>query len=150
MKFQLISLFAGLALLFSGCYEKPDWLGDNIDVTKSYVPVVPCIHIDGNFVLCNPSNRRYAAGANITLDVEHWANGTISKLRLYETVGAGAKTLVNESPFAANFNEALGVHLKQWVYTVPTVASNTLIRLDVEAEGANGAIGSGNWSFRVQ
>lgn len=134
------------AAVFSSCEKSQDFLRDNTTPTNlGYAPVSNNAVLDYAFTppkaiaTASGSATSYPAGSNIKAEVTFFSESPVKETQLYNTIGAGTKTLVATIPYAAAFSTLKGVDTLLVPYTVPAApAVNTVIRLDLEIVNVNG------------
>lgn len=143
-RFFIASLFLTLVSLVACNKEEHDFLRDNTTATGvGYVPVSNNTLQD---VSANPVRNlgtttggatTYAAGATFRTELTFFSQSPVKEINLYNTVGTGARTLVNSYPYASAFSAAKRLDTLLVPYTIPAAASGTVIRLDYEIRNVN-------------
>jgi hypothetical protein len=137
----LLLLSAG----FASCDKSQDFLRDNTTATGvGYAPVSNNAVLDYTFTpprsiaTSSTSATSYPAGSTIKAELTFFSQSPIKETLLYNTIGAGTKTLIATIPYSPAFSALKGVDTLLVPYTVPASAAvNTVIRLDFEIINTN-------------
>lgn len=140
----IVALFFGAAAFLACNKDEHDFLRDNTTTTSAgYIPISNNTLQD---VTANPVRNLgtssgtatvYPAGATFRTELTFFSQTPVKEINLYNTIGAGARTLVNSYPYAPAFSAAKRLDTLLVPYTVPTAASGTVIKLDYEIKNVN-------------
>ncbi|MBT1710840.1 hypothetical protein KK062_21540 [Fulvivirgaceae bacterium PWU5] len=129
-----------LFVSLSACYEEDDndkVLFDRAAPGKGFYPV------SGNTFtnLNNPTNTtwRYAGGSDLALELVYWTEDRVKEVNMYATLGTGPREKVYAGQYAeiAAFSRMKSADTLILRYTVPTVAAETTIKLEMEIINEN-------------
>jgi len=130
-------------LIIAACKKDQDFNRDNTTPTGvGYAPVSANPIQD---VTVNPprslgttsgSATAYAAGATFKTELTFFSQSPVKETMLSQTI-AGAKTVVTTIPYAAAFSKNKDLDTLLVPYTIPAVASGTVIRLDYQITNVN-------------
>lgn len=143
---KLLATLLFISAVFTACEKSHDFLRDNATATVvGYAPVSNNAILDYTFsppkaiATSSGSATSYAAGSVVKAEVTFFSQSPVKETLLYNTIGAGTKTLVSTIPYTAAFSSLKGVDTLLVPYTVPAApAVNTVIRLDFEIVNVNG------------
>ncbi|MBT1688201.1 hypothetical protein [Dawidia soli] len=129
-------LLAGL----SACYEEDDndkVLFDHATPGKGYYPVSANTFTNLN----NPTNTtwRYTGGSELALELVYWTEDQVKEINMYASVGTGTREKIYTGQYAAiaAFSRMKSADTLVLRYTVPTVAAETTVKLEMEIINEN-------------
>ncbi len=134
-------ILAGIIGLYA-CKKEKDFLRDNVTPTGvGFVPVCTNGLVDmatGKSLGTSTSSASvYAAGAAFNTELQFFSEGPIKEINLYNTVGANARAKAGTWPYQKAFSDRKKLDTLLVPYTVPAVASNTVIKLEYEILNQN-------------
>ena len=130
MKNKLIYIFClVLTVSMTGCYDEPDWLGDNTTTEGKNFPVISGLSTTNGDI--------FKSNEVVNLDLDFWSDDDIAEIRLIEKID-GTERLVETYDYAPNFQEDSQTDELLMDYIVPPLTEETEIVLAVEIINENG------------
>ena len=128
LKIYSLALMLLTSMVMSACFEEKD---DDFTVLGP-VASIPAFTLSKN----NPT-----AGETITVSIRYYSeNIAVEEIRLTETIGTGAATVVTTKSITDfDINDS---YVDTFDYVVPAVAAGTVIRLTVEIQTTNDLMNS--------
>ena len=129
-----------LLVSLSACYEEDDndkVLFDHATPGKGFYPV------SGNTFtnLNSPTNTtwRYTGGSALALELVYWTEDRVKEINMYATIGTTPREKIYSGQYAeiAAFSKMKSADTLILRYTVPTVAAETTIKLEMEIINEN-------------
>lgn len=139
MKKTYIAIVIAGIFGFVACTKKSDFIADNTTPTGvGYRPVStnPLRIVTANPVI-DLNGAKINSGTTFKTELQYWSESPIKEINVYETVGTGAKTKLQTFEYAPAFSQVKRADTLLVPYTVPTVASGTSIKLDLEIVNKN-------------
>lgn len=136
-----------LALCIVSCEKSKDFIADNTTETgKGYRPVCGnTLQYMNSFTKRSISIGTSSSGATafpadttFHTELQFFSQSPIKQFELYNTVGSTARTLVGTWPYKAAFSETKRIDTLLVPYTMPSVASGTVIKLEYDIVNENG------------
>ncbi|MBN8782098.1 MAG: hypothetical protein ABS85_12025 [Sphingobacteriales bacterium SCN 48-20] len=143
MKKYFPFLIAILAL--AACDKSHDFIRDNASPTGlGYAPVsnntlqnvVPTPPV--NLGTSAATATAFAAGATFRTELQYFSQSPVKEIQFYNTIGAGTRTQVAVYPYASAFSQSKRLDTLLIPYTIPTAASGTVIKLEIDILNENG------------
>lgn len=140
MNIHTLTTMLFLFVSLSACYEEDDnekVLLDNATLGKGYYPVSSNTFVNLN----NPTNTtwRYTGGSEIALELVYWTEDRVEAVNMYVTVGTAPREQVYAGQYAeiAAFSKMKSADTIILRYTMPTVAAETTVKLEMEIINEN-------------
>lgn len=146
-KYKLIIIvsLAFTTICFTACEKDADeWLKDNVTVIGKF-PIITAFRI-------NPTqaNNNVTAGQNVKLDLRYWSQDPIDKIELRATVGTGTVQTISTTPYQSAYSNVSKTDSLILNYTVPNVAANTPIAMQVVITNKNTLTRNTNLTLTVR
>lgn len=129
---------------FISCKKSQNFLRDNTTPTSvGYAPVctngLQNVSLNPPVTLATTSGSAtfIAAGSTFNTELQYFSKSAIKEINLYNTIGTGARTLVNTLPYASAFSDIKKLDTLLVPYTVPGGTSGTVIKLEYEVLNQN-------------
>lgn len=123
----LFVLLASSALLWTGCYEEPNWLDDNIESLGS-IPVISSFSV--------VEDREYELGETVGLDLRFFSDDEIQEIVLSSIIGS-QKEEVATFDYVPNFVADSQTDQLLMEYTIPNELPEGVDRIELEANVIN-------------
>jgi hypothetical protein len=132
------------AVVLAACDKSQDFLRDN--TTPTGVGYAPTSNNTLQDVTANPIKNLgtssstatgYTAGASFKTELTFFSQSPVKEINLYNTIGAGARTLVTTSPYAPAFSQSKRLDTLLVPYNIPAASAGTVVKLDYEILNQN-------------
>jgi hypothetical protein len=123
----LLALLASSTLALTGCYEEPDWLGDNT-VSLGNFPVISSFSV--------VDNREFELGETVELDLRFWSDAPIQEIVLSSLIG-DTKTEAATFGYTPNFAEDSQTDKLLMSYTIPNELPEDVSSISLEVNIIN-------------
>lgn len=124
---MLLALLASSTLALTGCYEEPDWLGDNT-VSLGNFPVISSFSV--------VDDREFELGETVELDLRFWSDAPIQEIVLSSLIG-DTKAEVATFGYTPNFAEDSQTDKLLMSYTIPNELPDGVSSISLEVNIIN-------------
>lgn len=137
--------FLVAVLIFSACDKSHDFIRDNTSPTGvGYAPVsnntlqnvVPTPPV--NLGTSTGTASAFAAGATFRTELQYFSQDPVQEIQVFNTIGAGTRTQIATYPYASAFSQSKRLDTLLIPYTMPSAASGTVIKLEIDILNENG------------
>lgn len=139
---KYIAIIFGTLIIYACNKDEQDVLRDNTRATGvGYVPVCSNALLDmSNAKSLGTSTGTatvFAAGVTFKTEMQFFSESPVKEINQYNTIGAGARTKSGTWPYAKAYSNVKKLDTLLVPYTMPAVASNTVIKLEYEILNQN-------------
>lgn len=131
-----------LGLLVACDKDKLDFNRDNVNPSGvGYYPVSTngLVDLPSKKTLATSAGSAtvFAAGYEVKAELQYFSESPVKEINLFNTVGAGTRTKVGTWPYAKAYSTAKKLDTLLVPYSIPAVASNTVVKLEYEILNQN-------------